>query len=123
MIFDALSYEIRQVYPDFPVFFVESENVDEYPPYVAINLVDGAPAGSGESGRWQIRVVHNDKFALEGEIIPALKKIFHDKGGMSGEPGREENFLMCGVVSEAPVLKGENEGVFYKSFDLKIFYR
>ena len=122
MIFDALKYEINQVYPDLPVFFVSPDYTDQCPPYFVVNLVDGAPSGSGMSGRWQIRVAHTDKLLIESEIIPAIRSIFHDKSGLFGEPGSEEAFFLCGVILETPVLEGENS-IFYKSIDLKIFYK
>lgn len=123
MIFDVLQYELSLLYPDMPSFFVAPEDRDQCPPYFQINRVDGSPNGSGQSGRWQIRAVHSDKFLLESEIIPAIRNRFHNQSGMFGEPGKQEAFKLCGAGTETPVLEGENEGVYYKSIDLIIYYR
>lgn len=122
MISDALMYELSQLFPDYTVHFVEPEDVDQQPPYFIVNLVSGSPQGSGQSGRWQIRIVTSDRDSIESTTAPAIRYRFHDQSGLFGEPGKEENFILCGVVLETTITKTDS-GVYFKDIDLKIFYK
>lgn len=123
MIANSLCYELSQMCPDAMTFFVDPDDDDQAPPYFTVNIVDGAPNGSGNSGRWQIRIVHGNKEFIEADIAVKIRERFHNQSGLFGTPGSEDDISLCGVVMESMVSKGANSGVYYKDIDLKIYYR
>ena len=118
MIHDGLMAESATIYPDLKQFYVCPVNVDECPPYIVLNLISGTPEHpGGDVSRYQITGVSTDVTELE-TMMAAIKELFHDKGGMYGDVA----ISSMGCVLESPVSRDDN-GVYSKSIDLKIFTR
>lgn len=119
MIHEGLIEEIATICPDVKRFYVEPDNRDECPPYVVLNYVSGVPEfPAGDQCRVQITGASYDKGELEA-MMKDIKELFHDKAGIYG--GVSVSSMGC--VLDNPISPKDDNWIYYKSFDLKIFSR